>query len=616
MSTTGANNPFVVGQWVRGEKFFGREEIIAELLFGPRQAVWVAGLRRTGKTSLLREVERRALHAGDSSLFPLYWDFEGAVDDGTLRESLLAALDESANALPAGAAWENLSAAEVLRKVQQEAKGRGQTLLLLCDEAEALLTVAQNDPHLLARLRRALQGNNVRCILTATRRLAKLETFDEAGTSPFLQGFVPPVYLGPLHENELQPLLAQAGFAPGLQTELYRRSGGHPFVLQLLAKRTLEMGSLDRAYEHLQHDATLHNFFSVDLNTLQPGERLLLQQCAASAGLDAHAPNDTETRTALQTLAALGLLVQEQERWRLRLPLFQAWLAQSTSATQPTVAMPASLQPGERAGAYEILRELGRGGMGVVYLGRDVHLQRLAAIKVLHPELLGEEQPRARFLAEARAASLFHHPHVAAVYGVAFKGELPCLCMEYVEGERLDHWAKSEAATFAGKLDVAKQIASALAAAHAIPLIHRDLKPSNVIVRRDGVAKLLDFGIARRLAHATRLTHTGQMLGTLAYMSPEQASNLELDARSDVFSFGLVLYELFTGKPAFTGANELALAYSIVNENPAAPTAHDPSLPRALSELIVRMLAKLPGQRFNHGAEVLEALMVFDDQMR
>lgn len=606
MSTMNTDNPFVVGQWVRGEKFFGREELIAELLSGPRQAVWVAALRRMGKTSLLREIERRVLHEAATPFLPLYWDCEGATDDATLRESLLAALDETASGLQAEASWENLSTPELLRKIQHAAKARAKILLLLCDEAEALLAVAQNDAHLLARLRRALQSDNVRCILTATRRLAKLETFDAAGTSPFLQGFVPPIYLAPLREEELQPLLAQAGFSREAQAELYERSGGHPFIVQLLAKRTLELGGIAPAYEHLQHEPTLHNFFAVDFNALTPSESLLLQQCAAHGGFDATTTNKTETRVAVQTLAALGLLLQKETRWRLRLPLFQDWLARApqTEALPKTQALPAELRPGERVGPYEILREMSRGGMGVVYCARDVHLQRLAAIKVLHGHLLDDEQARARFLAEARTASLFHHPHVATIYAIEFKEERPCLCMEYIEGLRLDEWAKLPESTFAAKLEISKQIASALAAAHASQLIHRDLKPSNIMVRRDGVAKLLDFGIARRLAASTRLTHTGQMLGTLAYMSPEQASNLELDARSDVFSFGVVLYELFTGRPAFTGTNELALAYSIVNENPQPPENLNP----ALSELLTRMLAKIPAQRLANGQEVCNRL--------
>ncbi len=601
------NNAFVVGQWVRGEKFFGREAIIAELLTGPRHSVWVAALRRMGKTSLLREIERRVRHDAASRFLPLYWDCAGATDDLTLRESLLAALEEHAHHFREQATWETLSTPEILRKLREAAKAQSRTLLLLCDETEALLTVAKHDPHLLARLRRVLQNEHVRCILTATRRLAQLETLDATGTSPFLHGFVPPLYLAPWSEAEARVFLAHAGFADEAQRELYARSGGHPFVLQLLAKRTVELGEIAAAYQHLQNDATVHNFFAVDWNTLQPVEQLLLQRCANATGGNMH---DTESRVALQTLAALGLIIAHEGQWQVRMPLFQTWLAQMKQATstQQTIAMSGNLQPGERVGEYEILHELGRGGMGIVYCGRDVHLQRLAAIKILHADLLGEEHARTRFLAEARTASLFHHPHVATIYGIAFKNETPCLCMEYVAGLRLEHWAKSPEATFARKLEIAKQIASALAAAHAIPLIHRDLKPSNIMVRHDGVVKLLDFGIARRLSHATRLTQAGQMLGTLAYMSPEQASNLELDTRSDVFSFGAVLYELFAGQPAFTGDNELALAYSIVNETPR-PLAT--SFPRALSDLLQRMLAKLPAQRPLNGQEVshlLEAL--------
>lgn len=604
MITNTANNPFVVGQWVRGEKFFGREAILAELLEGPRQSVWVAALRRMGKTSLLREIERRVQHDAASQFLPLYWDCAGATDDTTLRESLLAALEESAQNFREQATWETLSTPEVLRKMQQEAKTQSRTLLLLCDETEALLTVAQHDPHLLARLRRVLQSEHVRCMLTATRRLAQLETLDATGTSPFLHGFVPPLYLAPWSEAEARTFLAHAGFAEDVQRELYARSGGHPFVLQLLAKRTFELGELAAAYEQLQNDATVHNFFAVDWNTLQPAEQLLLQQCANATSARMH---DTESRVALQTLAALGLIIAHEGQWQVRMPLFQAWLMQMKQATstQQTIVMPGNLQPGERVGGYEILREIGRGGMGIVYCARDLYLQRLAAIKILHADLLHEEHARARFLAEARTASLFHHPHVATIYGVEFKNEAPCLCMEYVEGSRLDHWAKSSEATFARKLEIAKQIASALAAAHAMPLIHRDLKPSNIMVRNDGAVKLLDFGIARRLTNATRLTQAGQMLGTLAYMSPEQASNLELDTRSDVFSLGAVLYELFAGQPAFTGDNELALAYSIVNEMPR-PLAT--SYPQALSDLLQRMLAKLPAQRLVNGQEVALAL--------
>jgi serine/threonine-protein kinase len=158
------------------------------------------------------------------------------------------------------------------------------------------------------------------------------------------------------------------------------------------------------------------------------------------------------------------------------------------------------------------------------------------------------------------------------------------------------------------KLVITRQIAAALSAAHARNLVHRDLKPSNIMVRADGAAKLLDFGIARALAANTRLTRTGQMLGTPAYMSPEQISSLKIDARSDVFSFGVVLYELFTGIPPFKGEHEIALAYSIVNENPPTPLSLQPDLPPALSDLIMSMLAKLPSQRCHDMEEALSTL--------
>jgi serine/threonine-protein kinase len=192
------------------------------------------------------------------------------------------------------------------------------------------------------------------------------------------------------------------------------------------------------------------------------------------------------------------------------------------------------------------------------------------------------------------------------IYAVEFLGNAPCLCMEYVDGLRLDEWGQPKDLT--SRLTVARQIASALAAAHRIGIIHRDLKPSNILVRSDNVSKLLDFGIARQLRAANRLTSTGQTPGTLAYMSPEQVSNRDTDARSDVFSFGVVLYELFTGVRPFQGDYELALAYAIVNEKPTPPRELQASLPKLLEELILRALQKNPAARLADGEEVWKEL--------
>jgi predicted Ser/Thr protein kinase len=597
---------------VRGEKFFGREGIIAELLEGPRQAIWVAGLRRMGKTSLLREMEHRVLQNPDTIYLPLYWDLEGATNDETLRESLLAAVDETQCGLTAEEVWKELSTPETLHRIQKETRRRKKILLLLCDEVEALLAIGKDDPHLLGRLRRVMQASDsVRCILTATRRLMRLETFEATETSPFLHGFVPPLYLSPMSETEIQPLLAQAGFPVSVQKVLYQMTGGHPFLLQVLAKRTLEQGTVAPAFESMKHDETLQNFFIVDYNSLQDAEKLFLRRCAEGKMPALSAVTGAGERMAQQTLLALGLIFEHQGLLHLRSPLFNVWLHTIKEERPPTMTTIGitefrELRQGERIGPYEILHEIARGGMGIVYCARDIHLQRLAAVKLLHPELVHDETRRARLIAEARAISQLNHPHVAIIYAVEFLGEAPCLCMEYVDGQRLDDWAPTK--SLAQRLEIARQIASALAAAHSIGIIHRDLKPGNIMVRADGVGKLLDFGIARQLTSAHRITKTGQTLGTLAYMSPEQASNLDVDARSDVFSFGIVLYELFTGVRPFLGDNELALAYTIVNENPAPPGELEPTLPKSLEELILHALQKKPAARFADGREMLREL--------
>ncbi len=612
MNASPERNPFVIGQWVRGEKFFGREEIIAELLQGPRHAVWVAALRRMGKTSLLREMEQRIRNDPHANLLPLYWDLEGATSDETLRESLLAALDEISGVFAVETEWEELSTPEVLRKIQKSARQRGKTPLLLCDEVEALLTVAKNDPHLIARLRRVMQGGeNVRCILTATRRLARLETFDAAETSPFLHGFVPPLYLSPMREAEAQPLLERAGFSLPVQRALYELTGGHPFLLQVLAKRSLELGGVEAAFENVKNDETLQNFFVVDYNLLQPFEQSLLRRCAT--GKVSTATTTTDEGMAKQTLFALGLMAERDGMICPRSPLISYWL--STLKAEPATGFVTTgttgfhtLQRGERIGPYEILYEIARGGMGIVYCGRDVHLQRLAAIKLLNPELVHDEIHRTRLLAEARAISQLHHPHIAIVYSVEFLGQVPCLCMEFIEGQRLDDWAQHPPKSLRQRFEVSQQITSALAVAHGSGIIHRDLKPSNIIVRHDGIGKLLDFGISRRLSAVTRITSTGQIPGTLAYMSPEQVKNLDVDAHSDVFSFGVVLYELFTGVRPFLGDNELALAYAIANDDPAPPCGRQPALPKPLEAVILRALQKNPDDRFAEGNAMWQAL--------
>jgi hypothetical protein len=224
-----------------------------------------------------------------------------------------------------------------------------------------------------------------------------------------------------LRENEVQSLLQQAAFSTQEQSALYQLSGGHPFLLQVLAKRTLENGAVESSFESMKHDETLQNFFIIDYNSLQAEDKSLMRRCAMGE-VPAITSGTSET-AAKQTLMSLGLLFEQDGRLQLRSPLFKFWLA--TLKPEPPVvgaanisAGPNDLRRGDRLGSYEILHEIGRGGMGVVYCGRDMHLQRLAAIKVLNSELVHDETQRARLLAEARDISQLQHPNIALIYAV------------------------------------------------------------------------------------------------------------------------------------------------------------------------------------------------------
>src|SRR5688572_26390901 len=223
-----------------------------------------------------------------------------------------------------------------------------------------------------------------------------------------------------------------------------------------------------------------------------------------------------------------------------------------------------ALSPGARIGPYEILAELGKGGMGEVYRGRDTKLNREVAIKVL-PELFAADAERlSRFTREAQTLAALNHPNIAAIYGI----EDRALVMELVEGEDLSEHIARGALEIPEALAIAKQVADALEAAHDLGIVHRDLKPANIKVRRDGTVKVLDFGLAKATQDSgtsglqdpsnsptltARGTQMGMVIGTAAYMAPEQARGKAVDRRADIWAFGVVLYEMLTGRRLFAG---------------------------------------------------------------
>jgi eukaryotic-like serine/threonine-protein kinase len=280
-----------------------------------------------------------------------------------------------------------------------------------------------------------------------------------------------------------------------------------------------------------------------------------------------------------------------------------------------------ALTPGAKLGPYEVLALLGAGGMGEVYRARDPRLNRDVAIKVLPAERVADESRRRRFVQEAQAASALNHPHIVTIHEIESADGREFIVMEYVQGRSLDAAIPRHGMRLGEVLRIAIPVADALAAAHARGIVHRDLKPANVMVGTEGAVKVLDFGLAKLLTDdeesdreaPTRtaedaITKRGAVLGTLAYMSPEQASGEAVDARSDVFSFGAMLYEMVTGKRAFAGKTPTDTLAAILHAQPRRPTEVTPGVPPDLEKVILRCLRKERERRFQHSDDVKVAL--------
>ena len=273
-----------------------------------------------------------------------------------------------------------------------------------------------------------------------------------------------------------------------------------------------------------------------------------------------------------------------------------------------------SLSSGSRLGPYEILSPLGAGGMGEVYKARDTRLGRTVAIKVL-PDHLSSPEARQRLAREAKTISALSHSHICALYDVGNQDGVEYLVMEYLEGETLAERLARGAVPIAQTLRFGGEIASALEAAHRRGIAHRDLKPANVMLTRSGV-KLLDFGLAKVLSPVgpienlttapteADLTREGTILGTVAYMAPEQIEGKPMDARTDIFALGIVLYEMATGKKAFSGTSQASLLSNVLRAEPPPISAAQPGSPPALDRLVRVCLAKDPAERWQSAHDV------------
>jgi len=282
--------------------------------------------------------------------------------------------------------------------------------------------------------------------------------------------------------------------------------------------------------------------------------------------------------------------------------------AKEISITKTLITPTEKLQKGSTvAGRYQILEELGRGGMGVVYKAEDTKLKRTVALKFLPPELTHISEVKERFMREAQAAAALDHPNICTVYEFDEAEEKTFISMAYIEGQSLKKKIESGPLELDEAIRIALQVAEGLQIAHKKGVVHRDIKSANIMVTEDNQAKIMDFGLAR-IAGGTLVTKEGTTMGTIAYMSPEQARGEEVDHRTDIWSFGVVLYEMLTGQLPFKGEHDQAVVYSILKEKPEPITNLKADIPVSIVEVVNKALEKDPDKRYKQAEELLDDL--------
>ena len=316
-------------------------------------------------------------------------------------------------------------------------------------------------------------------------------------------------------------------------------------------------------------------------------------------------PTDADLQAEVLSLLAAH---EQDEESALDLP---AQLVQQ-AAQQLVAATPATLQSGQTLSHYQILSWLGRGGMGEVYLAEDTRLGRRVALKLLPTAFSQDAERVRRFEREARAASALNHPNIITIHEISTEGDTHFIATEYIEGETLRAHLANQSASFKTVLEIAIQIASALEAAHTAGIIHRDIKPENVMIRPDGLVKILDFGIAKLAAMRKEEAETarpstlpGMIVGTANYMAPEQAQGKAVDARNDIFSFGIVFYEMLTGRRPFAGETALESISSMLKDEPPPLRQMLPAVPSELERIVTKTLRKDREERYQTAQDLL-----------
>ncbi len=633
--------PFVVGQWVRGEKFYGRRAQIEEILEGPRNSLWLLGTRRIGKTSLLKQLEHMTAQSPERGYFPIFWDFQGASDPAELHLDFADALLDAEERLEEqGLLLSDLESDDLftsLGHLRRKLKTKNLKLLLLCDEVEELIKLNQKDPSLLRKLRRAMQSReDVRSVLASTIRLWELAE-QRQDTSPFLHGFTPPLYIQTLNDEEARALIRQdqlpgksrPDFDDKVIETIRSRCDNHPYLIQIVCKRFQEAGRLDEAIEEVATDQMVSFFFSVDFEMLSEMERDICRiiskhSAATSNSIQESLADGTDSfRGSLQRLESLGFIRRDSERrFTLVNTFFRRWLEDWTpserarppaprpkpgsSSEDPTLTH--NVELGIINDRYELLQKVGEGATGIVYKSYDRMLQVRVGLKVLRSEFTNNDIILERFRQEIVLSRDIAHPNILRVYHLGESEGKKYLTMQWVEGITLARLIADEAPLSTEVCrSMGQKLASALEAAHSRKILHRDIKPQNVLLDVEREPFLTDFGVARLLGEPG-ITRSGVFLGTPNYASPEQAKLQALDERSDIYALGVVLFEMATGERPFTAENSNDVLELHISAPAPDPREFHPSIETELSRIIVRCLKKSPDDRYPSAMELGKAL--------
>ena len=643
--STASSIPFVVGQWVRGERFYGRAAQLVEILDGPRNALWLLGTRRVGKTSLLKQLEHLTASSPERGFFPVFWDFQGSEDPQELHLDFAdALLDAEERLQEIGIALADVEADDLfvsLGRLRRRLRARQLRLLLLCDEVEELIGLNEQAPALLRKLRRAMQSReDIRSVLASSIRLWALAE-QRGDTSPFLHGFTPPLYIQTLSDDEAEALIRQTqlpadsrpSFAAAEIERIRRRCDNHPYLIQLVCKRSLELCDVEDACEEVASDRMVSYFFSVDFEMLTETERDVLriiaaQTAATSQSIQEELPIEPGSLSgSLHRLEHLGFVRRDADRrFVLSNDFFRRWLTDLSQgpakrqgapglAALPAVAgrdhevtLTQDVQLGVLDDRYELQQRIGVGATGVVFKAYDKLLGVRIAVKVLKGEFAMSEEALERFRQEIVLSRDIGHPNVLRVYHLGQSDGRSYLTMQLVEGPTLASLIAAEGPFEEARVrSLGVKLAEALAAAHARRVLHRDVKPQNILVGIGDAPFLTDFGLARVIGQPG-LTRGDLFLGTPYYTSPEQADLKPLDERSDVYALGLILFEAAVGRRPFEAESTAqVLAMHRAAESPR-PDQLRPELTADLSATILRCLEKNPVDRFASAEALRRAL--------